>query len=121
MTTPAESLPWNAGGPDADLVRLVDQGRIPVGHALDLGTGPGHDAVFLIERAFQVIAIDIKAGRILWRYTRRVPAGTSVAHQTTRGVALWGDKVFFASGEAVLVALNAKTGEKKSDHGNTGK
>jgi len=58
-TTKPEDLPWNAGGPDADLVRLVNSGRIPVGHALDIGTGPGHDAVFLIQRGFNVIAIDI--------------------------------------------------------------
>jgi len=54
-----ESLPWNAGGPDSDLVRLVQAGKIPVGQALDIGTGPGHDAVFLIQHGFNVIGIDI--------------------------------------------------------------
>lgn len=54
-----ESLPWNAGKPDADLVRLVEDGTIPVGQALDIGTGPGHDAVFLIQQGFNVIGIDI--------------------------------------------------------------
>ena len=33
-------------------------------------------------------------------------------HGTSRGVALYGDKVFFAAGEAVLVALDAKTGQE---------
>ena len=62
MSTPKsqpESLPWNAGGPDPDLVRLVKDGTIPVGQALDIGTGPGHDAVFLIQHGFNVIGIDI--------------------------------------------------------------
>ena len=40
QTAPA-ALPWNAGGPDPDLVRLVKAGTIPVGQALDIGTGPG--------------------------------------------------------------------------------
>lgn len=58
-TTPVENLPWNAGGPDTDLVQRVSSGKIPVGHALDVGTGPGHDAVYLISQGFQVVAIDI--------------------------------------------------------------
>jgi len=59
MRTAPAALPWNAGGPDEDLVRLVSEGRIPKGQALDLGTGPGHDAVYLIQQGFDVIAIDI--------------------------------------------------------------
>src|SRR5258708_4685073 len=59
ISTKPEDLPWNAGGPDPDLVRLVNSGRIPVGHALDIGTGPGHDAVFLIQQGFNVIGIDL--------------------------------------------------------------
>jgi alcohol dehydrogenase (cytochrome c) len=34
------------------------------------------------------------------------------AHATSRGVALYGDKVYFAAAEAVLVALNARTGRE---------
>ena len=33
-------------------------------------------------------------------------------HDTSRGVALYGDKVYYAAGEAVLVALDAKTGRE---------
>ena len=58
-----EELPWNAGGPDPDLVRLVKAGTIPAGQALDIGTGPGHDAVFLIQHGFNVIGIDISPSR----------------------------------------------------------
>ena len=58
----------------------------------------------------QVIAIDAKSGNVLWRYHRNRPTGASVPHETNRGVALYGDKVYFAAGEAVLVALDAKTG-----------
>jgi SAM-dependent methyltransferase len=57
--TRPENLPWNAGGPDPDLVRRVTSGRIPKGQALDLGAGAGHDAVFLIEHGFDVIGVDI--------------------------------------------------------------
>jgi alcohol dehydrogenase (cytochrome c) len=58
----------------------------------------------------QVIAIDARTGNLLWRYHKVRPAGAMVGHETSRGVALYGDKVIFAAGEAVLVALDAKTG-----------
>jgi alcohol dehydrogenase (cytochrome c) len=60
----------------------------------------------------QVIAIDAKTGNVLWRYRRTRPAGASVPHDTNRGVALYSDKVYYAAGEAVLVALDAKTGKE---------
>ena len=60
----------------------------------------------------QVIAIDARTGTLLWRYRRPRPAGAFVAHDTSRGVALYADKVFYAAGEAVLVAINAKTGRE---------
>jgi alcohol dehydrogenase (cytochrome c) len=60
----------------------------------------------------QVIALDVRSGNVLWRYHRARPAGAVVLHDTSRGVALYGDKVYFAAGEAVLVALDAKTGKE---------
>ena len=42
--------------------------------------------------------------------TRRRPTSIDL-HPTSRGVALYGDKVFFARAEAVLVALDARTGK----------
>ena len=58
----------------------------------------------------QVIAIDCRSGNLLWRYRKSRPEGASVRHETNRGVALYEDKVIFAAGEAVLVALNVRTG-----------
>jgi alcohol dehydrogenase (cytochrome c) len=60
----------------------------------------------------QVIAIDAKSGTLLWRYRRPRLAGAIVPHDTNRGVALYGDKVYYAAGEAVVVALDAKTGRE---------
>ncbi len=60
----------------------------------------------------QVVALDAKSGTVLWRYRRPRPAGVFVLHDTNRGVALLGDKVFYAAAEAVLVALDAKTGRE---------
>ena len=60
----------------------------------------------------QVIALDGKTGALLWRYRRPRPTGAFVLHETNRGVALYGDKVYYAAGEAVLVALDARTGKE---------
>ena len=60
----------------------------------------------------QVIAIDAANGNLLWRYRRVRPTGALVPHDTSRGVALYGDKVLYAAAEAVLVALDAKTGRE---------
>jgi alcohol dehydrogenase (cytochrome c) len=68
--------------------------------------------MFVTSPNNQVIAIDVKSGTLLWRYRRPLEAGMQVPHQTNRGIALHGDKVFFAAGEAVLVALDAKTGRE---------
>src|SRR6202034_3883546 len=68
--------------------------------------------MFVTTPMNQVIAIDARSGNLLWRYRRRRPDGAFVPHETNRGIALYGDKVYFAAGEAVLVALDAKTGKE---------
>jgi alcohol dehydrogenase (cytochrome c) len=60
----------------------------------------------------QVAAYDAKTGTLLWRYKRTRPQGAFVAHPSNRGLALYGDKVFYGAGEAVVVALDAKTGKE---------
>ena len=68
--------------------------------------------MFVATPGNQVIAIDAKSGNLLWRYKRPIPDDMLLLHPTSRGVALYGDKVYFAAGEAVLVALDAKTGKE---------
>jgi alcohol dehydrogenase (cytochrome c) len=84
------------------------------------GASSGHEAPPLVNNGVmfvstpegQVLAIDAATGNVLWRYRRRLPTGTILPHPTSRGVALYDDKVFFASGDAILVALDAKTGKE---------
>jgi len=84
------------------------------------GVVSGHEAppivnngvMFVATPSNQVIAIDVRTGKLLWRFRRPAPEGANIPHQTSRGVALYGDKVFFAVGEAVLIAIEAKTGKE---------
>jgi alcohol dehydrogenase (cytochrome c) len=68
--------------------------------------------IFITTPFNQVIAFDGTNGNILWRYRRPRPQGAIVPHEVNRGVALYGDKVYVMAGEAVLVALDAKTGKE---------
>ncbi|MEO8256382.1 MAG: PQQ-dependent dehydrogenase, methanol/ethanol family [Acidobacteriota bacterium] len=84
------------------------------------GVTNGHEAapivnngvMFVATPGNQVIALDARSGALLWRYRRPLPEDVILLHPTSRGVALSGDKVFFAAGEAVLVALDARTGRE---------
>ena len=84
----------------------------------------GHEAppvvvngvMFVSTPGNQVIAINAKTGALLWRYRRPLPTPVVLLHPTSRGVAVYNDKVYFAAGEAVLVALDAKTGAGSLDH-----
>jgi alcohol dehydrogenase (cytochrome c) len=84
------------------------------------GMERGHEAAPLVNNGVmfistpgnQVMAIDARRGQLLWRYRNPPPPDMINLHPTNRGVALYGDKVFFARAEAVLVALDARTGRE---------
>jgi len=67
--------------------------------------------MFITTPKNQILALNVKTGDLLWRYTRELPEDLFQLHPTNRGVALYGDKVFLATVDAHLLALNAKTGE----------
>ena len=80
----------------------------------------GHEAppivnngvMFVATPGNQLLAMDAKKGDILWRFKRPIPEDINLLHPTSRGVALLGDKVYFAAADAVLIALDAKTGNE---------
>ena len=56
-------------------------------------------------------ALDARTGYPLWKYTRRLPAIAShCTVMTNRGLALLGDRLYMATLDAHLVALDAKSG-----------
>ena len=87
--------------------------------SLSTGVDSGHESppivnngiMFITTPYSQVIALNAASGDLLWRYRRALPEGFSALHNTNRGVALFGDKVYFAPLDAVLVALDAQTGK----------
>ena len=68
--------------------------------------------MFVATPGNQLLALEAKTGNVLWRYKRPIPEDMTPLHPTNRGVGLFGDKVYFAAAELVLVALDAKTGKE---------
>ena len=56
-----------------------------------------------------VFAFDAASGRQLWRYQRKVPQGTGLNSRKT--IALYGDKLYTATSDNHMLALDARTGE----------
>ncbi len=69
------------------------------------------DFMFITTPANEVLALDARRGELRWRYRHEIPEDLFQLHPTNRGVALYGDRVYLATVDARLVALDAKTGE----------
>jgi ubiquinone/menaquinone biosynthesis C-methylase UbiE len=61
---PLEALPWELGQPRKVLVELVEKRLLKRGKALDICCGVGTNALYLAEKGFQVIGIDISSKAI---------------------------------------------------------
>ena len=102
-----------------DKINDKNVGKLQLAWALSTGQTEGHQAPPIVNNGFmyvttpgaQVIAIEAKTGRELWRYKKEIPAEMLQLHPTNRGVALYGDKVYVATVDCNLVALDAKTGK----------
>ena len=72
-----------------------------------------HDGVMYVTGSYsRMWAIDTKTGEELWQYDARLPEGIlPCCDVVNRGAAIYGDKVYFGTLDAKLVALDAKTGK----------
>ncbi|GAA2788537.1 class I SAM-dependent methyltransferase [Streptomyces showdoensis] len=72
-------VPFFVPKPDENLVGYLDGGLVPTGgRALDLGCGPGRNALHLAERGFRVDAVDLSPGALAWARERAQEAGRDV-------------------------------------------
>jgi SAM-dependent methyltransferase len=53
------NLPWDTGEPDPLLVEFVTSGGVAPGRALEVGSGTGTNAIWLAERGFDVLGVDL--------------------------------------------------------------
>ncbi|MEP4395006.1 PQQ-binding-like beta-propeller repeat protein, partial [Marinobacter sp.] len=71
-----------------------------------------HDGVIYVTGSYSRLwALDAKTGERLWEYNHRLPEGIRpCCDVVNRGAAIFGDKVFFGTLDAGIVALNKDTG-----------
>ena len=92
---------------DTTVNALVPKWVYHVPNAAHLQTVPVMaDGVMYVTQTNEVYAIDARTGRQIWEYHR----GPALQKGPNRGVAIAGDKVYFTTADAHLIALNAATG-----------
>ena len=87
--------------------------------SLSTGLTEGHQSPPIVNNGIMyittplnhVLAIDAASGDGLWEYSRQMPFDISLIHPTNRGVALYGNKLYMATSDASVVALDAMTGK----------
>lgn len=71
------------------------------------------DGVMYVTGSYsRMFALDVKSGAKLWEYAARLPEGLlTCCDVINRGAALFGDKVYFMTLDAKIVALDKKSGK----------
>ncbi|MDC0747534.1 class I SAM-dependent methyltransferase [Polyangium mundeleinium] len=69
--------PWDIGRPQADLVALAEAGGFR-GDVLDVGCGPGDNAIFVAARGHAVTGLDLVENALAKARTRAQQSGVSV-------------------------------------------
>ncbi|GAB2750285.1 class I SAM-dependent methyltransferase [Streptomyces bullii] len=72
----SRAVPFFAAKPDENLVSYVDRGLLRGGRVLDLGCGPGRNALYLAARGFEVDAVDLSPAAVQWARERAGESGT---------------------------------------------
>ncbi len=72
-----------------------------------------YDGIMYVTGSYsRLYAIDVKTGEELWQYDARLPEGIlPCCDVINRGAAIYGDKIFFGTLDARIVALDLKTGD----------
>jgi len=104
-----------------DAVNTGNVDKLALAWSFELSTNRGVEAtpivvdgVMYVTSAWSLVyALDAKTGALLWKYDPKVPRETgfhACCDVVNRGVAIWGGKVYVATLDGRLAALDAKTG-----------
>ncbi|GAA2923760.1 class I SAM-dependent methyltransferase [Streptomyces enissocaesilis] len=86
----SKPVPFFVAKPDENLVSYVDRGLVAGGRALDLGCGPGRNALHLASLGFEVDAVDLSPTAVAWAEDRAREAGADVRFHCGDAFALTG-------------------------------
>ncbi|MEU6123179.1 class I SAM-dependent methyltransferase [Streptomyces sp. NPDC047123] len=71
-------VPFFAAKPDENLVSYGERGLLTPGRALDLGCGPGRNALHLAALGYEVDAVDLSPAALDWAAERARAAGADI-------------------------------------------
>jgi alcohol dehydrogenase (cytochrome c) len=72
-----------------------------------------HDGIMFLTHAANVIqALDAATGDLIWEYAYPFPPDSRALGGPTRNIAIYGDKLFLATYDAALVAIDTRTGKQ---------
>ncbi|MEV6959546.1 class I SAM-dependent methyltransferase [Streptomyces sp. NPDC051207] len=74
-TDRSRQVPFFVAKPDESLASWIDRGLLGPGRALDLGCGPGRNALHLAARGFDVDAVDLSPTAVAWARERAAETG----------------------------------------------
>ncbi|MFE5403067.1 class I SAM-dependent methyltransferase [Streptomyces sp. NPDC056580] len=86
----SRAVPFFEAKPDENLASYLDRRLIRPGRALDLGCGPGRNALYLDSRGFQVDAVDLSPAAVDWAEERAHEAGARIRFHRGDAFALTG-------------------------------
>ena len=121
---PGDWLSWRRtldghGFSPLDQVTRENVGRLRVAWALTMQPGNNQPTplvrdgvMYLVNPNNVVQAIDGATGDVIWEHRHQFPPDALTLGGVTRSIALYRDKVFLATYDAAIVALDARTGEQ---------
>ena len=72
-----------------------------------------HDGVMFLTHPGNVIqALDAANGDLIWEYAYEYPPESQTLGGPTRNIAIYGDKLYLATYDAAIVAIDARTGQQ---------
>ncbi|WP_030606689.1 class I SAM-dependent methyltransferase [Streptomyces sclerotialus] len=77
-TDRSRPVPFFVAKPDENLAAYLTRHRLAPGRALDLGCGPGRNALHLAAAGFQVDAVDLSPAAVGWARERAREAGADI-------------------------------------------
>ncbi len=97
--------------------RNVDQLRLVWAVAMRDGSNQGtplvHDGIMYLTHPGNIVqALRADTGDVIWEYRYRYPEGSRTLGGPVRNIAIYEDKLFLATYDAALVAIDARTGEQ---------
>ena len=120
----ADWLAWrrtrdNQGYSPLDQITRENVGELELAWVLAMREGQNqtsplvHDGVMFLANPGNVVqAIDAATGDLIWEYRYGYPPDALKGTGATRGLALYGDKVYLTAYDASIIAIDMRTGEQ---------